>query len=375
MLKKMHIGIIGTRGIPNHYGGFEQFAGQLSTGLVQRGHAVSVYNSSNHPYQHKEWNGVTIIHCKDPEPKLGTFGQFLYDRNCLLDSYKRGFDILLHLGYTSDVVWWRLWKKDAIHIMNMDGLEWKREKYNVVTKQYLKWAEKKAAQYSDILIADSVGIQQYISAKYKKKPVFIPYSATPFSSPNPELLNPLQVNPYKYCLLIARMEPENNIEMVIQGFISSGSEFPLLIVGSTSGKYGSYIQKKYKGLKVLFVGGIYDTELLNNLRFYSRYYFHGHSVGGTNPSLLEAMACSCTIVAHNNIFNKGVLEENADYFSTADDVAEIINSEQKPESERMRKEMNLKKITTQYGPDKIVNDYEALMLSALAAKETKVSGD
>lgn len=364
----MHIGIIGTRGIPNYYGGFEQFATQLSAGLVQRGHTVSVYNSSNHPYQQKEWNGVAIIHCKDPEPKLGTFGQFIYDRNCLLDSHIQRFDILLHLGYTSDIVWRRQWKKDIIHIMNMDGLEWKRQKYNALTKQYLKWAEKKAVLSSDILVADSIGIQQYISSKYKKESVYIPYSATPFSSPNPDSLNSLKINPYRYYLLIARMEPENNIEMIIQGFLSSESEFPLLVIGNISGKYGNYIHTKYKDSKVVFTGGIYNNELLNNIRFYCRYYFHGHSVGGTNPSLLEAMACNCNIAAHHNIFNIGVLNDNASYFSTADEVSTIIINKQNPESERKRKEKNLEKIITQYEPNKMINDYETLMLDAMDLK-------
>ena len=129
-MRRLRIGIIGTRGIPNHYGGFEQFAQYLSLGLVQRGHDVYVYNSSNHPYKETEWNDVQIIHCKDPEPKLGTFGQFIYDLNCINDSRNRSFDVLLHLGYTSDSIWhWRwqtlqsatpdstIWQKSAKHSM------------------------------------------------------------------------------------------------------------------------------------------------------------------------------------------------------------------------------------------------------------------
>ena len=136
-MRRLKIGILGTRGIPNHYGGFEQFAEYLSLGLVQRGHDVYVYNSANHPYQNAEWNDVQIIHCKDPESKLGTFGQFFYDLNCINDARKRNFDILLHLGYTSDSVWHRRWPKNTINMMNMDGLEWMRSKYNKPTKWFL----------------------------------------------------------------------------------------------------------------------------------------------------------------------------------------------------------------------------------------------
>jgi hypothetical protein len=137
----MKIGILGTRGIPNAYGGFEQFAEHLSCGLVKKGHEVFVYNSNLHPYQQTEWHGVQIIHCRDLENKLGTAGQFVYDWNCINDSRKREFDILLHLGYTSDSIWHWRWPRKTIHIVNMDGLEWKRSKYNKPTQRFLKWAE------------------------------------------------------------------------------------------------------------------------------------------------------------------------------------------------------------------------------------------
>ena len=101
----MKIAILGTRGIPNYYGGFEQFAQNLSKYLVIKGHDVYVYNSHNHPYQENLWNGVKILHCKDPEYILGTFGQFIYDFNCILDSRKRNYDIILQLGYTSSSIW------------------------------------------------------------------------------------------------------------------------------------------------------------------------------------------------------------------------------------------------------------------------------
>ena len=115
----MKIGILGTRGIPNAYGGFEQFAEYLSQGLVKKGHQVSVYNSDKHHYKESTWKGVNIINCYDPENKIGTAGQFIYDFNCIQDSSKRNFDIILQLGYTSSSVWHRYWPKDAFNIINM----------------------------------------------------------------------------------------------------------------------------------------------------------------------------------------------------------------------------------------------------------------
>src|SRR5687767_9309771 len=234
----MKVGILGTRGIPNHYGGFEQFTGFLAPGLVQRGHEVFVYNSHRHPYQQKEWNGVQIIHCKDPEHIMGTFGQFLYDRNCNRDARSRNYDVLLHFGYSSDSVWWKQWPANTINIVNMDGLEWKRTKYNRVTRKFLKKAESLAANHSHTMIADSTAMQEYLFSTYKKNPVYIPYAATLFTEPDPVILKKMGLTPFKYFLLIARMEPENNIEMVIQGYIRSGHDHPLIIIGNTDNQTG-----------------------------------------------------------------------------------------------------------------------------------------
>ena len=136
----MKIGILGTRGIPNFYGGFEQFAQYLSEAFVKKGHEVHVYNSHTHPYEKNEWNGVKLIHCYDPENTIGTVGQFIYDLNCILDSRKREFDIILQLGYTSSSVWNWIFPKKSIIMTNMDGFEWKRSKYSKPVQQFLLFA-------------------------------------------------------------------------------------------------------------------------------------------------------------------------------------------------------------------------------------------
>ena len=171
----MKIAILGTRGIPNYYGGFEQFAEFFSVYLVEKGHEVFVYNSHDHPFQEKTFHGVNIIHQYDPEYKLGTFGQFIYDFNCIMDSRKRNFDIILQLGYTSNSVWFFLLPKRPIIITNMDGLEWKRTKYSKPVQQFLKFAERLAAVNSDFLVADSLGIQTFLKKQYKKESTYIAY--------------------------------------------------------------------------------------------------------------------------------------------------------------------------------------------------------
>lgn len=320
----MKIAILGTRGIPNYHGGFEQFAEFFAVYLAKNGEEVYVYNSSLHPYKESNYKGATIISCHDPEDKLGTPGQFLYDLNCILDARKRNFDIILQLGYTSSTIWWWLMPKKAKIVTNMDGLEWKRTKYSKNVQSFLKYAEKLGAVHSDHLIADSLGIQTYLKNKYNKNSTYIAYGANVFENPNHQVLEKYHVNIEQYSMLIARFEPENNLEMILDGVSTSNYKETFLVVGKHETEYGEYLKSKYKQFdQIKFVGGIYDLEELNNLRHYSRLYFHGHSVGGTNPSLLEAMASNCLICANNNEFNAGVLKENAFYFRNAEEVKKL----------------------------------------------------
>lgn len=321
----MRIAILGTRGIPNHYGGFEQCAEYLSLGLVKKNHEVVVYNSHNHPYQQSEWNGVQIHHCYDPEYKMGTMGQFVYDLNCIKDARKENFDVILQLGYTSSSVWGWLLPKHAVIVTNMDGMEWNRAKFSNKTKTFLRIAEKLAVLTSDHLIADSLEIQRYVSNKYGKVPAFIAYGAELFNDCDSRVLEEFNVERYQYNILIARMEPENNVEMILDGYVMANTDRKILVVGNTHNAYGSYLVNKFRdNAKIIFCGGIFSMSKLNNLRYYSNLYFHGHTVGGTNPSLLEAMASNAMICANDNVFNRAVLNDNATYFSTASDVAHNV---------------------------------------------------
>ncbi|HTE26591.1 DUF1972 domain-containing protein [Flavitalea sp.] len=365
----MKIGILGTRGIPNAYGGFEQFAQYLAQGLQLKGHHVSVYNSTNHPYKKSEWQGVRIIHCKDWEENIGTTGQFIFDFNCIQDARRRGFDILLQLGYTSNSIWHNLWPKKAINIINLDGLEWKRSKYSKQTQKFLQVAEKLAVRNGDMLISDSLGIQQYIQDKYGRSSTYIPYGAEVFTQQDESKVTAFGLEPYGYHLLIARMEPENNIETIIRGHILSSSPEPLIIIGNQNNKFGKLLQKRYKSPDIRFVGSIYDFELLNNLRYFSSIYFHGHSVGGTNPSLLEAMGCHCYIVAHDNIFNRAILGENANYFLNEEDVNRAIDIGHDPELRKKNGDKNVEKITQEYRWQIIIDKYESLFIEALKSRE------
>jgi glycosyltransferase involved in cell wall biosynthesis len=363
-LMGLKIAIIGTRGIPNQYGGFEQLAEHLSVGLVKKGHAVTVYNSHDHPFQGITFQGVTITKCYDPEKKIGTAGQFIYDWNCIQDARKRNFDVLLFLGYTSSSVWGNFYPKKTVIISNMDGLEWKRTKYSKLVRSFLKYAEKLAVKHSDFFIADSLVIQTYLEKKYILfESRHIAYGATIMNEANESILKQYNLSAKNYFMLIARMEPENNIEMILNGFHNSNSNKKFLVIGNSNNRFGRKMLNKFStDERIVFVDGIYDAKITNTLKAFCSLYFHGHSVGGTNPSLLEAMASKALIAAHENEFNKEVLNEDGYYFKSADDVQQLIDRTENDNEGKRMIDNNLNKIWNKYNWQNIVDQYEGFIL-------------
>jgi glycosyltransferase involved in cell wall biosynthesis len=195
--------------------------------------------------------------------------------------------------------------------------------------------------------------------------IFIPYGADPFEKGTEETISAHDLEKYQYYLAIARMEPENNLETIIEGYLQSGVQDPLIIVGNANNKYGEILFEKYRSVSVRFIGAVYDQELLNNLRFFSKLYFHGHSVGGTNPSLLEAMAAQAMVCAHSNPFNEAVLGDDALYFSGPEEIAEHLKIEAEPNVRAKIISANLKKIREQYTHLLVANSYEELIKTNL----------
>lgn len=362
----MRIGIIGTRGIPNHYGGFEQFAEQVAVRWVQMGHDVVVYNSHLHPFQEKFYKGVQIVHCFDPEYKIGTAGQFIYDLNCILNSRKQKLDIFLQLGYTSSSIWTCLMPKNSVIVTNMDGLEWRRSKYSPIVQKFLKRAEKWAIEGSDALVADSIGIQDYLTKSHSAQSTYIAYGAEVCVDEGSESLMSYGVSKFDYNLLIARLEPENSIEIILDGYVLSGDHRPILIVGNHLTKYGEYLKRKYQTSNgIRFLGGIYDSQVINQLRANCRLYFHGHTVGGTNPSLIEAMGCGAVICAHDNVFNRSILQGNGIYFETPNEVSVVMSFEISEERRLEIQNGNRQQVAVHFGWEKIANEYLRLFEDAM----------
>jgi len=358
----MKVAILGTRGIPNQYGGFEQFAEYVSVGLVEKGCDVTVYNTHLHKYNKKKYRGVKIITKYSPENRIGSAANFIYDYLCLRDALKKKFDIIYEAGYQSVAISYLLLPiKRSVIVTNMDGLEWKRSKWNSFVKRLTKKFEGIAVRKSHHLISDNEGIRQYFLKEYNKESYLIEYGANPVNNLLPDkTLKKFDIVKRKYFLIIARLEPENNIEMVLDGYRLSEMTLPFIIIGNVNTPYGAYLKNRYaENKQIRFIGAVYDKDQLDILRNSCCYYFHGHSVGGTNPSLLEAMAAQSAIVAHDNPFNRDVLEENAVYFKDSSCITTLL----KKTENQFYKEMienNLLKINNYYTWDNIIKKHITL---------------
>jgi glycosyltransferase involved in cell wall biosynthesis len=179
------------------------------------------------------------------------------------------------------------------------------------------------------------------------------------------------LSPFNYFLIIARMEPENNIEMMLDGFAASRSEKKMILIGNPTNQYGTYLQNKFRDDKrIIFLGAIYDKAKLHSLKAFSAMYFHGHSAGGTNPSLLEAMASGALIAANNNEFNASLLQKDAYYFLDADEVKDLVENVTHGPKESTMIENNIRKIREEFSWPKIIDQYAEFIVSCYNDKNS-----
>lgn len=378
----MRISIVGSRGIPAQYGGFEVFTEELSTRLVQKGHQVNVsceYKDDRHGSIYK---GVNLHFAPCNEPRSYSFRK-LYE--LVADIYfmiklARKSDVMYLLGMTAGfavfvpkLINWRL----KIFI-NIDGVEWKREKFNILERAILHFNTLVAALCCDTIVLDAQSMQKYIFKRWVKKSVFIPYGTEIVCPPiwdNSKLetlrdKNPLiqSITENGYWLVVARLEPENNIHIIVDGFLRSNPVKPLIVVGNfTDPNYRARIEKildRDKSNRIILTGGIYNNDgLLNMLRHHCYAYIHGHSVGGTNPSLLEIMSMRTIIVAHDNVFNREVCKDGAFFFRTAEDLATLINGvNQNGEDFSDIRDIALQRVKNNYNWGSVANRYERAFL-------------
>lgn len=326
----MRLALLGTRGAPAHYGGFETAVEEIGKRMAASGHDVTVYcrtgNSGATP-ELSEFEGMKLVHLpavkkSSVETLSHTFLTALhlltqprYDAYVVCNAANAPVLPLLHLQGTPI----------AVHV---DGLEWRRSKWGPVGQKYYRIAESLSVRWADALIADAYGIQCYYTDEFGALTEGIAYGA-PIVDPGSDKLAELGVEPGRFHVVVARFEPENHVDLMIEGYLASGSELPLVVVGSTpySSDHDARIQElAARSENVHLVGGVWDQDLLDQLYANSLTYLHGHSVGGTNPSLLRAMGAGAHVIAYDVVFNREVAGPDADYASDAAGIAAAIRS-------------------------------------------------
>ena len=314
---KQRLGIIGTVGVPARYGGFETLAHQLVINLNEE-LDITVYNSTKH-YSAEErvevWNGARIKYI--PLSANG-FSSIFYD---ILSIIHAVFfcDVLLILGVSGCLFlpFVKLFFPSKKIIVNVDGLEWRRPKWNKYAKFFLQTSEKVAAWCADEIVADNAAIRKYIYDRYGVNANLIEYGAdhnsTQYLSASTIEQFPFLQN--EYAFKVARIEPENNCQMILNAFANQDN-LPLVFVGNwENSAYGKSLRSEYSHIPhIHMLDPIYDAQLLNEMRTNCKVYDHGHSAGGTNPSLVEAMFLGLPILSFDIIYNKITTEYRAYFF-------------------------------------------------------------
>ena len=323
------IAILGTRGIPAQYGGFETFAEQLAIGLVREGVHIEVYCPHYQPYQNEIYKGVSLRFVWNPEVffkrrVLRAISTLLYDIFCLVHVTFSEADIVYMLGYASGpfCALPRITGKKIV--INPDGLEWKSLRWGWFARKWLHFCEKVSTKSAHCLIADAPAISEHFARTYGVTPVCIQYGTELFDEKS---ASTLPVEPFSYYLAVARMVPETSIPMIIRGFRLSGSAKRLLVVGPIPDThyFESEIRALIDGDHVQYLGSIYDRSLLQTLRARSMALLHGHASEGTNPSLLESMGCGSPVISINRKSNIDVLGNvEGFYFNSDVELAECI---------------------------------------------------
>ena len=351
--KKLKVSIIGTVGLPSRYGGWETLVENLIK-FIGKKFEITVFCSSKiYKKKLKNYKNCKLVYV-DLLPN--GYQSIFYDAISLYRSNKFA-DVTLVLGI-SGAIFFPLIKNNKNKIItNLDGIEWKRAKWGFFAKIFLFISEIFATRFSDYIVTDNKGIYNYILKVYSRKSTQIAYGGDHAKkiSLNKKLISSLNIPKY-YAFSVCRIEPENNIKIILKSF--SKSNLNLVIVGNwNSSSYGKYLKTHFKSFTNIFIlDEIYDLKILNQLRSNALLYIHGHSAGGTNPSLVEAMNLGLPILAYDINFNRFTTENKCLYFKNEVELSLYINNFKKILNYKIgikmkqiaKKKYNWKNISKQY---------------------------
>lgn len=366
----MRIALIGTRGVPANYGGFETCAEEIGVALAARGHQVTAYcrpgNAEGNPPQYR---GVDLVYRPFIDSK--SLGTLSHTANCLLHAVRQDFDVLMVFNAGNGplcVVPRLLGKKVAI---NVDGLEWKRAKWGRAAKLYYQFGEWTATKLAHRIVSDSRAIQDYYLERFKTPSTFIAYGAHIESSQRPEILDEYGLNPGEYLFVASRLEPENNADTTIAAFRKVHTDKVLVIAGGANWK-SPFVERlsRTQDPRVKLLGPVYKPGHIHELHANCYAYVHGNEVGGTNPALLKALGYGNCVLALDVPFNaEAVADAAVLYKKDPDDLAQkmqmLIDDPQLAQSYRERAPLRIKEA---YRWSAVSEDYERLFQGLIEGK-------
>src|ERR1700683_1131211 len=376
----MHVLILGTRGVPSKHSGFETFAQDLALFLRSRDHEVTIYCqlAQDEAAREDTWNGIRRVLLPAGEGSVGTMQ---FDWKAIRHSLRED-GVVLTLGYNTGTfnLLYRLSGKP--NIMNMDGIEWKRQKWSLPARLWFWLNEWAGARVANHLVADHPEIAKHLYRHTTPEKIsIIPYGADPVTSAPVSLIEKYNLSSKGYHLLIARPEPENFILEIVRAYSLRQRGLPLVVLGNYKSEGIRYqgAVLNAAGPEIVFLGAIFDRDIVHALRFHARAYFHGHRVGGTNPSLVESLAAGNAVIAHDNPFNRWVAGEGARYFRSPDDVDAILNSLNADPAQLLAMEQaSRERFRQSFTQDKVLTAYEELLLhfapaSTVAARPARAA--
>jgi glycosyltransferase involved in cell wall biosynthesis len=362
--RPLRIALVGTRGVPARYGGFETCVEEVGSRLAERGHEVVVYCRRLHSDRSDEpdsYRGMTLIHHGAMKKRsLETMSHTALSVQHLV-RHRTDAAVVFNAANAPFLPALRAARIPvATHV---DGLEWKRDKWGAGGRRYYLMAERLAVRWSDALIADAVGIQAYYLDKFAKPTDLITYGAPILDHAGDDRLVELGLTSGGYHLVVARFEPENHVDRIVDGYTASSAELPLVVVGSApyADAYTERVHSLADG-RVTFLGGVWDQGLLDQLYANAFTYLHGHSVGGTNPSLLRALGASAPTIAYDVNFNKEVLGGAGRYFTDTAEVRVLVEESERDIEGTIELGAQARLRANKYDWDEVTDRYEELCL-------------
>jgi len=322
------VSIMGIRGVPAAHGGFETFAERLAPYLAERGWQVTVYcqEKGKRPARESHWQQVRRVHIGVEGDSAASSVHF--DWACVSHAITERPPVVLTLGYNTAVFGWRLRAAGIANLINMDGIEWSRAKWGPMARAWLYFNDWAGCLGGSHLIADHPEIARHLRRRVSDSRIsMIPYGTDVGVECDRAELDRFGVAPQEYLTLIARPEPENSVLELVRAFSAKPRGVKLLVLGNYEPDVVPYHAevKQAASDEVVFAGAVYERSTVAALRRYSLAYMHGHRVGGTNPSLLEAMGAGNPVIAHDNRFNRWVAGDGAGYFTDAASCQRVLD--------------------------------------------------